>query len=68
MKYLTVKEAAERLGCSAATIYELCAARRLPHTRVGLRRGVIRISEADLAAYLANRHIEQQQPPLRFIR
>ncbi len=65
---LTVKQAAERLGVSAATVYQLCAAKLLPHSRVGLGRGVIRISEADLAGYLAGRRVEEEHRPLRFIR
>jgi excisionase family DNA binding protein len=64
---LTVKQAAERLQCSPATVYQLCAARLLPHSRVGLGRGVIRISEADIAAYLAGRRVQVEQPKLRHI-
>jgi excisionase family DNA binding protein len=65
---LTVKQAAERLQCSPATVYQLCAARLLPHSRVGLGRGVIRIAEADLDRYLAGRRVEEDRQPLRFIR
>jgi excisionase family DNA binding protein len=65
---LSVRQVAERLQCSAATVYALCAAKLLPHSRVGLGRGIIRISEADLAAYLAGRRVEEEHQPLRFIR
>jgi excisionase family DNA binding protein len=63
-----VKQAAERLGVSAATVYQLCAAKLLPHSRVGLGRGVIRITEADIDRYLAGRRVEEDRQPLRFIR
>jgi excisionase family DNA binding protein len=65
---LTVKQAAQRLQCSPATVYQLCAAKLLPHSRVGLGRGVIRIAEADIARYLSTKHVEEQRLPLRFIR
>lgn len=47
---LTVAEAADVLGVSADTIYDLCASGRLRHARIGGKgRGVIRIRRADLA-------------------
>ena len=47
---LTVAEAAEALGVSADTVYDLCASGRLRHARIGGKgRGVIRIRRADLA-------------------
>jgi excisionase family DNA binding protein len=49
---MTVKEAATRLGVSTATIYALCAGRKLRHVRVGVARGLIRISESDIDEYL----------------
>jgi excisionase family DNA binding protein len=49
---LTVRQAAERLGVSAGTVYALCSARRLRHSRVGLGRGKIAISEEAVAEYL----------------
>ena len=49
---LTVKQAAERLGVSAQTIYALCSARLLRHSRIGLGRGRIVISEEAIAEYL----------------
>jgi len=49
---MDVQEAARRVEVSASTIYGLCAQGRMPHSRVGLRRGVIRISEDDLKVYL----------------
>lgn len=62
---LSVRQAAERLGCSAAIVYALCATRRLRHSRVGLRRGKIAISEEAIAEYLKGREAgpEQPEPP-----
>jgi excisionase family DNA binding protein len=39
----TVREAANQLGVSPSTVYNLCQRRRLRHERHGLGRGVIRI-------------------------
>jgi excisionase family DNA binding protein len=64
---MSVRQAAEILKCSTATVYALCAAKLLPHSRVGLGRGVIRIAEADLVAYLAGRRVQAEQPKLRHI-
>jgi excisionase family DNA binding protein len=52
---MTVKEAAIRIGISGATVYALCAARQLRHSRVGLGRGKIVISEEAVADYLRAR-------------
>jgi excisionase family DNA binding protein len=48
---LSVKNAAALLGCSADTVYALCAARKLRHERVGLGRGRIRIPEDSIEEY-----------------
>lgn len=45
---ITVKQAATRLGVSKSLIYQLCAIGKLPHYRVGIGRGTIRIEERDL--------------------
>lgn len=45
---LTVKQSATRLGVSKSLVYQLCAAGKLPHYRVGIGRGTIRIEEQDL--------------------
>ncbi len=48
-----VKEAADLLGVSVATIYLLCGQGRLAHVRVGVGgRGTIRIKADDLAAFI----------------
>jgi excisionase family DNA binding protein len=49
---LTVKEAAARLEVSTASVYLLCKAGKLPHRRLGLHSGAVRISEEDLNVYL----------------
>jgi excisionase family DNA binding protein len=60
-----VKQTADRIPCSVATVYALCAAGRLRHSRVGLGRGVIRISEEAIVEYLSSRETgpEQRAPP-----
>ena len=61
----TVKEAAGRLGVSAALVYSLCAARKLRHSRVGMGRGKIVIGEDAIAEYLRARESGpgEQAPP-----
>ena len=46
---LTIREVAERLGLSKATIYALCERGELPHTRIS---NSIRVSAADLDVFL----------------
>ncbi len=48
----TVHETAERLKCSSALVYALCAEGRLKHHRLGLGRGTIRITEEQLLQFL----------------
>ena len=78
---MKVNEVAARLQVAPGTIYDLCASGQLPHNRVGVGRGTIRISEEQLKAYLdANQrqskyaitppsiqpdHPSQQQPKAR---
>ncbi len=63
--YLIVREAADRLRISPSSVYLLIEQGRLAHHRVGARRGAIRISEADLAAYLAacRQELTRDTPP-----
>jgi excisionase family DNA binding protein len=58
MKLLTVRESAERLGCSEALVYLLCSERRLPHVRLGTGRGTIRIAEDDISEFLKSCRID----------
>jgi excisionase family DNA binding protein len=62
MALLTIKEAAERLSVRPSTVYALCARRKLPHVRVGLARGTIRIDESDLAAFVESCKVAGQLP------
>jgi excisionase family DNA binding protein len=48
----TVKNAAVRMQVSEKTVYALCAARKLRHVRVGLRRGKILIPDDAVEEYL----------------
>ena len=47
---LTVKQAAARLDASKSSIYQMCKVGKLPHYRVGVKRGTIRIEEKDVDA------------------
>lgn len=59
---LTVKEAAKRMSVSAATVYSLCATRQLRHTRIGLGRGKIVITEEAVDEYLKGREVGPASP------
>ncbi len=59
---LTVKQAAERLSLNPATVYALCASRKLPHARIGVGRGTIRIREEDLDAFLERATVRPGPP------
>jgi excisionase family DNA binding protein len=60
---LTVKEVAGRLQVSPATVYHLCAQRKLAHVRVGAKGGAIRIREQDLREFLASCQVESCDLP-----
>ena len=62
MKPLTVKEATQELRCSAATVYALCAARKLRHQRVGVGRGKILVPPDAIAEYLAKGTVTSAEP------
>ena len=55
MKLLKVPEVAERLSCSASKVYQLLASGALQHYTLGPGRGGKRVSEEQLAAFLASR-------------
>lgn len=50
--FLTVSEVAAQLRISKASVYLLIESGRLAHHRIGPRKGAIRISPDDLAAYM----------------
>ena len=56
---LTVRQVAERLNVSASCVYQLVESGKIPNHRIGLGRGAIRVSEADLEEYLASCHREK---------
>jgi excisionase family DNA binding protein len=62
MALLTVKQVAERLGVSQATIYEMCARRKLTHLRLGVGRGTIRLRDEDLDAFLQEATVQPDEP------
>lgn len=49
---LTPKQAAEHLGCSVSIVYSLCENKRLPHYRLGNKRGKILIETSDLDQFM----------------
>lgn len=65
---LSVRQAAERIGVSAALVYGWVGAGLLAHYRLGGRgkRGKILVDEADVAAFLVTRRVaprSQTQKP-----
>lgn len=51
-RLLTVRQVAEVLGCSTATVYKLCARTQLAHLRVN---NAVRVRPTDLRAFVAER-------------
>ena len=49
---LTVKDVAQKLNVSQSCIYQLVESGRIPHHRIGLGRGAIRFTEADVIGFL----------------
>ena len=63
MPLLTVKQAAKRLNVCPATVYDLCAQRKLRHVRIGGRgRGTIRIDEGDLEDFVREATVRPDEP------
>ena len=65
VQLLTVKQAAQRLACSAANLYSLIEAGDVAVVRVGARKG-FRIDLRDLEAFIAQRKVrfEARAPQL----
>jgi excisionase family DNA binding protein len=61
---LTVKQVAERLGVSISFVYAECSAGRLKHRRLGANKRMIRVTEEQLADYLAGADREGASVPL----
>jgi excisionase family DNA binding protein len=53
MPQMTVREVSKKLEISVSMVYALCGSGRLPHTRIGLGRGTIRVSDEDIRGFLA---------------
>lgn len=56
---LTVADAAAALGVSQRTVYDLCDAGRLRHSRIGRGRGCIRITRDAIAEF---QHASEPEP------
>jgi len=56
---LSVKEVACQLGIATATVYGLCAERRLAHVRI---LNGIRVAKSDLDAFIASCHSARPKP------
>jgi len=54
-KLLTIKQVATRLKMDYSHIYRMIRAGVLPCIKVGIGRGVIRVKESDLEAYIEGR-------------
>lgn len=52
-EYFTVKQVAEQLSISDASVYQMCYAGTLKYNRFGKGRGSLRIARADLQKLLA---------------
>lgn len=61
---MNVREAAAELEISQSAVYALCAKGLLPHARLGVGRGTIRISKDDLRAYVESRRVGQPAPAM----
>lgn len=62
MELLKVKQAAEILGVNQASVYDLVQSGKLPHYRIGMGRGVIRLRQDDVEAYLESCYRETRSP------
>jgi excisionase family DNA binding protein len=60
---LTVNEVSERLKVSQAIVYALIERGKIGCHRIGIGRGTIRISEADLGTYLESCHSQVPDAP-----
>ena len=65
---LSAKEVACKLGVSLSLVYQLCKDRQLKHFRLGAqgKRGSIRIEEAEVTRYLAERIQVELAPSVQF--
>ena len=55
---MTVSEAAKQLEVSISTLRRMIDLGLIGYTRVGVGRGAIRLSDADIAEYRSRQHVE----------
>ena len=60
--WLSVKQAAQRLGIDESTVYRLCRSRKIPHRRLGSGGGRIAFTAEDLSAYLESCQVPMGEP------
>jgi excisionase family DNA binding protein len=60
---VNVRQAADRLEVSVATVYGLVASGKLKHYRIGNGRGVVRISDEHIAEFLNKAEPKRLQDP-----
>jgi excisionase family DNA binding protein len=60
---MTVRDVAEKLSCSTATVYALIASGKLRHYRIGTSRGAIRVAEEHIAEFLNGAEVGPLAPP-----
>ena len=56
--FLTVADAADRLGISTSTVYDMARLRKISHCRVGVGRGRLLFTSQDIAEYLKASRVE----------
>ena len=61
---LKIKQIAERLACSIATVYDLIKGGKLIAVKIGARGGGIRVSEQDLQAFIESCRIVPSATPV----
>ena len=63
-RLLTIKEAADTLGCSETNIYSLIEAGELPVVAIGLRKGY-RVDTQDIDAFILRRKQQKIVTPVK---
>ncbi len=66
-RLLTVREAAEFLGCSEANIYSLIKAGVVPYVMIGRRKGY-RLDRVDLGLFIESQKQQKAAAPARLPR
>jgi excisionase family DNA binding protein len=63
VRYLTIRQVADRLGIARSTAYLLCRRLGIEHLRVGFGRGTIRVSEDALRAFIERATVRPEAGP-----